>query len=259
MKNRNLMLSVFAVLLLGALFTPAAFAGEGCDDSGEMEEMCKLLKEWADKTIGDASFVASCMGFAEDPTLCDAADAPGTGLVCPPAPEPTTTNHDCQILDSTGFEASFGTKAGQVIKLAGQFSTHFVMIGEEKSIPTHNHQPTCETTGSCAEEYVKRQERVTVFFAAAQKGKISVDPLESFAELETFKGTLSGKKVTFFQTSNFHYCTKVDHGEPRSCVKGPITPGGSGTCTGDGTCEQPVDECNETVPTDEEFPINTEF
>lgn len=252
MKTHKILWSFLAILLLGLFFTPASFAGEGCDDSGEMEEMCKLLQEWAKKTIGNPEFVGDCLGFAEDPALCDAADAPGGGLVCPEPPEATTNNHDCQMFNAGGFEAAFGDKATEILKIAGKFTVRFVMIGEEKSIPSHNHQQTCDGSGSCANEYIKRQEKVTVFFAAAQEGKISASaPLGSFGELDTYKASFGSEKVTYFQVSNQHYCTKVEHGDPRSCRKPPTTPGG---CTGE-HCDQTSDEageCDDVISEDQE-------
>lgn len=92
MKLHKILIALTSAACLTLVLAPAAQAGEGCQDADELQETCKLIEQWAKRTIGNASFVATCMGFAEDPELCDAGDTAGSGLVCPPAEEPATTS-----------------------------------------------------------------------------------------------------------------------------------------------------------------------
>ena len=228
MNTRNFRSSTSVLLLALLAAAPVAQADE-------VDEAIELLKGFANKTLNDPDFVKTCMGFTAVPELCDAGDAPGSGLVCPPPPAPTSANHTCEMMSSAQLDAGLGTKIGQLIKLTAEFTIHFQMIGEEKSIPAHLHQLDCSGS-SCAPQYIKRQDSVKVFFAMAQKGKISVTPPANINDAINF--SVSGEKAQKFIVGEHHYCTKVDHGQPLSCGKkavctgsdcGPITPGGGST------------------------------
>lgn len=216
-------------LILVTLILLSAAASVHAD---ELDDALLLVKQYAAKTINDPDFVKACLGFPTVPGICNAANAPGGGLVCPPAPAPTTNSHTCELLSSLSADASFGTKLGQLLKLTADFTTHFLMVSEEKSIPTHYHRIDCSGS-SCASEYITRQDGVMVLFVMAQKGKISLTPPTTLQGAISFD--VGGEKAKSFKIGITHYCEKATHPQPLSCGRkeGPITPGGS--TTGDGT------------------------
>ncbi len=224
MKTRILSLACLTFLLFSAAPSHA----------DEFDEIIALLEAFANKSINNPALVQACMGFTANPVLCDVGDVAGSGLVCPPPPTPAEADHHCDISTAASLDASFATKLGQLLRLQAEFTTHFVMVGKESSIPAHQHKVDCSGS-SCAQRYVKRFDSVDILFASAQKGKISSSPITSVEQLTAFVGSLKGVKSKSFSVGAHHYCTWVDHGDPRTCgVKGPITPGGT-TTTGDGT------------------------
>ena len=129
MTNIAKTIAMLSALLMLAL-PPVVFGGE-------LDSFVKLVKAASKKALNDLDFVKDCLGMAEKPEICNAADAPGTPagvLVCPAPSTPVVSAEVCNLKTSAGFSLSLGAKAVQLVKISGDFDTNLLMIGEEKSI-----------------------------------------------------------------------------------------------------------------------------
>lgn len=212
MKPRFFTLPLLAFCLLTVMPTLRGAVGD------ELSDAIDALKSAAEKLVNDAELVKRCEGFTKTPELCDAADAPDSDpnpLICPPG-EVTETEHECSLVDSAELKAALGTKSKQILGLSGKFKVEMKLLGQERSQPFHIHRPDGNPT-SCGERYVKRQDSVTLYFAAYQEGKVSATAPTSQGGIDDYVAEVEANKGRAFKHGPVHYCIWEDHKPPREC------------------------------------------
>ena len=187
--------------------------------ANELDHIKQLVQQASSTFLGDMEFVQHCMGMPATPELCDAADTPGTparSVACPGPTRTVQSPHVCDMLRQARLTAILGIKGNQLLRFAGKFKLVFAMIGEEKSIPNHLHQPD-STQRSCADQYLKRQDQVKVIFAAFQEGKVTAQPPTQLSQITAYLAEVEAVKNSSFEHGPNFYCIRVTHSQPLSC------------------------------------------
>lgn len=214
MRNLAKPIGILGALLI--LVSPPVVFGS------ELDSFVELVKAASKKALNDLDLVKECFGMPEKPVLCNAADVAGTPagvLMCPAPSSPVTAPEVCNLKQSAGFGLKLGAKAAQLVAISGDFDTTLLMIGEEKSITPHVHNPN-GSGNSCVAgaEYVVRQDQVKLLFAAVQKGKLTATAPAQLGEIAGFVVEVNAHKSEVFQQGPFFYCQKETHDQNASCA-----------------------------------------
>lgn len=214
MKHITKPIGILCALLI-LLSPPVVF-------SGELDSFVKLVKAASKKALNDLDLVKECFGMSKTPVICNAADVAGTPtgvLACPPPSTPVVSNEVCNLKQSAGFGLKLGAKAAQLVNINGKFDTNLLMIGEEKSITPHIHNPD-GTARNCVAgaQYVVRQDQVKLLFTSVQKGKMTATAPAQLDDIAGFVVKVSAHKSELFQQGPFFYCQKETHAANASCA-----------------------------------------
>ncbi len=214
MRKLSRLLGTLGALLI--LVSPPVATGS------ELDGFVDLVKAASKKALNDLELIKECFGMPEAPVLCNAADVAGTPagvLACPAPSTPVTAAGVCNLKQSAGFGLKLGKKAAQLVDISGDFDTTLLMIGEEKSITPHVHNPDGSGANCVAgAEYVVRQDQVKLLFAAVQKGKLTATAPTQLGDIAGFVVEVNAHKSESFQQGPFFYCQKETHDQNASCA-----------------------------------------
>jgi hypothetical protein len=191
----------------------------------EIDDVMNLMNRVLNNVARNKRFLSTCMAFptpASGQTIdfCNSADRPGTGLRCPSPPVADAVESGCEAYDEAKSSARTTGALNSLLSFEKKFNVTIKILYATSSIAGHTHAPDGSRT-PCADQFVVRQDRFSVLFAAFQSGDASITvPIPStVGGVDSFVATVNARsdKRRAVAIGPAFYCLKDTHSATRAC------------------------------------------